>query len=301
MDEAGRSAKPPLMTASAAEDVDSDATAHLNADGTDEVDDFSDDTPASADGVEDRVTAADYGLDDANAADDDADGAFSWSSSAWSSTSWDSSPDSAGSSAFGDSSGDSTSSDSTSSDYSASSDSASGKLLLRQLLLVLAHDAVRSALPSGSDRPDATGREHVWQHRRRRGGHECGQRHLRRLRHSRLRQHQFWRRKLQRRQRARRLSCRGGPWRGRSGAWQQAGPERQARPGPAGVAPGDDRAEQLAVIQDHVLVGQHVSFGYCVCVWHRLLLACRLQVTVHARPRQWLGRRLLDRARQRDR
>ena len=90
MDEAGRSAKPPLMTASAAEDIDSDAAAHLDADGTDEVNDFGD-APATADAAEDGAT--DYGLGDAHAADDnDADGSFSWNSS-----SWDSAKDSAAS------------------------------------------------------------------------------------------------------------------------------------------------------------------------------------------------------------
>jgi hypothetical protein len=163
VDEAGRSAKPPLMTASAAEDVDSDAAVDLDADGTDEVDDFSENTPASADDAEDRGTAADYGLGDANAADNDADGAFSWSSSAWSSSSWDSSSDSEGSSAFGDTaSGDGTSS-------FASADSAAGSSYSDSSYLP--SPTTRSDVPFPADqigrtRPDvspfgaaATGRE----------------------------------------------------------------------------------------------------------------------------------------------
>ena len=127
MDEAGRSAKPPLMTASVAEDAEPDAVAHLDAEGADEVHDFSGDASAGfssagaagTDDDADSAAATDYGLSDADGtAGNDADGTFSWGSSSWSSSSWDSSSstdssadDSAGGftggsaeSAFGDSS-----------------------------------------------------------------------------------------------------------------------------------------------------------------------------------------------------
>jgi hypothetical protein len=113
VDEAGRSAKPPLMTASAAEDVDSDTVSRFHAEDADDVDDFSGGAAANfspegaAVGIDDDEggdTAA--GLNETDAADDAADGTFSWSSSAWDSSAWDSSvsADSAGSDAFGNSS-----------------------------------------------------------------------------------------------------------------------------------------------------------------------------------------------------
>jgi hypothetical protein len=110
------------MTASAAEDVDSDAAAHLNEDSADAADGVAgfEDAPASADDAQDRVAAADPALDDSDAADDDADGTFSLSSPAWSSSSWDSSTDSTDSSSAGDSSAESSSSDSSHPDSSPS-------------------------------------------------------------------------------------------------------------------------------------------------------------------------------------
>jgi hypothetical protein len=103
VDEAGRSAKPPLMTASAADDVISDAEEKASASKPDvknrspeassgsaakvasastAVDDDVSDVPSSDD-------ADDYPVAASGTADDDAD-AFSWDTSTWSSPSWES-------------------------------------------------------------------------------------------------------------------------------------------------------------------------------------------------------------------
>lgn len=106
MDEAGRSAKPPLMTASAAEDVISDAASKSSASkpGTSGSSGASSSTAvanaenasaavADATAISDAVSDVTSTADTSEVADDDAD-AFSWGTSTWSASSWEASSDS---------------------------------------------------------------------------------------------------------------------------------------------------------------------------------------------------------------